>query len=87
MGYPTRVQQIKRKSSSQWYVNIPAALANAMEFEKGEVVEWVIKENLGLLLVRQSMGKKKVLPQGKRATALKEKSRHDQERPHKKEKG
>lgn len=87
MGYPTRVQQIKRESSSQWYVNIPAALANAMEFEKGEIVEWVIKDNLGLLLARQSAGTKKVLPQGKRATAIKEKLRHDQEIPHKKEKG
>lgn len=79
MGYPTRIQQIRRKTSSQWYVNVPAALANAMEFEKGEVVEWVVKKNSGLLLVRQSAGKKKTLPRGKRATALKEKSRREPE--------
>ncbi len=79
MGYPTRIQQIRRKKSSQWYVNVPAALANAMEFQKGEVVEWVIKKNLGLLLVRQSAGKKKMLPRGKRAIALKEKSRRELE--------
>jgi antitoxin component of MazEF toxin-antitoxin module len=75
MGYPTRIQQIRRKKSSQWYVNIPAALANAMEFERGEVVEWVIKESLGLVLVRQKPEvRKKALPRGKRATAIKEKS-------------
>lgn len=75
MGYPTRIQQIRRKKSSQWYVNIPAALANAMEFQKGEVVEWVVRENLGLVLVRQKpKARKKTLPRGKRATAIKEKS-------------
>jgi hypothetical protein len=79
MGYPTRIQQIRRKKSSQWFVNLPAALSNAMEFQKGEVVEWVIKKNLGLLLVRQSPGKKKTLPRGKRATTLKEKPQRDLE--------
>ncbi len=26
MGYPTRVQLIRRKASEQWYVNFPAVL-------------------------------------------------------------
>jgi len=72
MGYPTRIQQIRRKQSSQWYVNIPAALANAMEFQKGEVVEWVIKEQVGLVLVRQKPEvDSKKLPPGKRAVTTK----------------
>jgi antitoxin component of MazEF toxin-antitoxin module len=86
MGYPTRIQQIRRKKSSQWYVNVPAALANAMEFQKGEVVEWVIKKNSGLLLVRRSAGEKKTLPRGRRATAINYKSQRGKERPHRKEK-
>ena len=32
VGYPTKVQLIKRKQSEQWYINFPAALAQAMEF-------------------------------------------------------
>ena len=52
MGYPTRVQLIKRKSSHQWYVNFPAALAEAMEFEKGELVEWVVESRRKLSLKR-----------------------------------
>ncbi len=52
MGFPTRVQLIKRKSSEQWYINLPAALAQACEFLKGEVVEWVVKDNHVLLLRR-----------------------------------
>ena len=52
MGYPTRVQLIKRKTSQQWYVNFPAVLAQAMEFEKGETVEWVVKDRYALALQR-----------------------------------
>lgn len=39
MGYPTKVQLIKRKASEQWYINFPSAVAQAMEFDRGEVVE------------------------------------------------
>ena len=59
MGYPTKVQLIKRKSSRQWYVNFPAALAQAMEFEKGEIVEWVIKDRYALTLQRKEAGAKR----------------------------
>ena len=52
MGFPTKVQLIKRKQSEQWYINFPSAVAQAMEFERGEVVEWVI-EDKGLLAVKR----------------------------------
>ena len=52
MGYPTRVQLIDRKESQQWYINFPAPLAQAMEFEKGEVIEWVIQDKHTLVLRR-----------------------------------
>lgn len=52
MGYPTKVQLIQRQASEQWYVNFPAAIAHAMEFTKGELVEWVIQDKLTLLLDR-----------------------------------
>jgi len=49
MGYPTKVQLIKRKNGpDQWYVNFPSTIAEAMDFSKGEVVEWHI-EDRGLL--------------------------------------
>lgn len=64
MGYPTKVQVIRRKDSEQWYINFPAAIAQAMEFTKGETVEWVIQDRDRLLLNRpeaatQAAGKKK----------------------------
>ena len=52
MGYPTKIQRIKRESSEQWYVNFPSAVAQAMEFGKGEVVEWVIENKRKMVLKR-----------------------------------
>ena len=52
MGYPTRVQLIKRRASEQWYINFPSAVAQAMEFTKGEVVEWIIEDRNQMLLRR-----------------------------------
>lgn len=53
MGCPTKVQLIKRKQSEQWYINFPAPIAQAMEFQRGETVEWVIEDKSQLLLKRQ----------------------------------
>ncbi len=53
MGYPTRVQLINRKASQQWYVNFPSALAQALEFSRGETVEWVIEDRSQLVLNRR----------------------------------
>lgn len=56
MGYPTKVQLIKRKASEQWYINFPSAIAQAMEFCRGEVVEWVIEDRARLTLKRPAVG-------------------------------
>jgi hypothetical protein len=52
MGYPTKIQLIKRANSQQWYVNFPAAVAQAIEFNAGEVVEWIIDDHQRLVLQR-----------------------------------
>jgi len=62
MGYPTKVQLIRRKDSEQWYINFPAAIAQAMEFVKGETVEWVIADRRNLQLRRVGPG----VPAGKK---------------------
>ncbi len=53
MGYPTKVQLIKRKHSEQFYINFPAAIAQAMEFSKAEDVEWTISDKRHLILSRK----------------------------------
>ena len=52
MGYPAKVQRIARKNSQQWFINFPAAVAQAMEFERGETVEWIIEDKSQLVLRR-----------------------------------
>ena len=52
MGHYTKIQLIKRLKSEQWYVNFPAAVAQAIEFEQGEVVEWLIDDHQNIVLRR-----------------------------------
>ncbi len=58
MGYPTKIQLIKRANSEQWYVNFPAAVAQAIEFQQGEVVEWIIDDHQRLVLQRSDLAVK-----------------------------
>lgn len=55
MGYPTKVQLIKRKASEQWYINFPSAVAQAMQFQRGETVEWIIEDKSQLVLKRREV--------------------------------
>jgi hypothetical protein len=66
MGYPTRVQLIQRKESEQWYINFPAPLARAMEFDKGEVIEWIIQDRYTLVLNRTEKRRTAVADKKKR---------------------
>jgi len=52
MGYTTKVQVIRRQKSEQYYVNFPAAVAQAIEFAAGEEVEWLIDDHQNLVLRR-----------------------------------
>ena len=53
MGYKSRVQVIQRGGKNrQWYLICPAPLAQALEIEKGEVIEWVVEEKHRLVLRR-----------------------------------
>jgi len=65
MGFPTKIQLIKRTKSEQWYINFPSAIAQAMEFERGEVVEWLIEDKHKMILKRDESvsGSEKKKPQ------------------------
>jgi len=60
MGYQTKVQLIKRQKSEQWYVNFPSQVAQAMEFERGETVEWFV-EDKGMLALKRNVVPEPVL--------------------------
>jgi hypothetical protein len=54
LGYKTKVQRIKRANSEQWYVSLPTQVAQAMEFEASESVEWFIEDKATLALKRDN---------------------------------
>jgi hypothetical protein len=71
MGFPTKVQLIKRKTSEQWYINFPSAIAQAMEFSRGETVEWLVEDKTLLALRRPEAPPavlKKTLPVSSRSS-------------------
>jgi hypothetical protein len=53
MGYVTKVQVIQRaKGQQQFYLICPAPLAQALEIEKGETIEWVVQDKWTLRVKR-----------------------------------
>jgi hypothetical protein len=49
MGYQSKVQVIQRGGKNrQYYLICPAPLAGALEVEKGEQIEWVVKDRYTL---------------------------------------
>ena len=65
MGYPTKIQLIKRKNNEQWYINFPFPIAQAMNFTKGELLEWNI-ENLSTLVLKRINPPQSQLPAQKK---------------------
>lgn len=54
MGYPTKVQRIHRKKTAgQYYINFPTAIAEALEFRKGETIEWIVEDKANVIAHRR----------------------------------
>ncbi len=54
MGYLSKVQVIERaKGQRQFYLICPAPLAQALEMEKGETIEWVVEDKWTLRIWRE----------------------------------
>jgi len=54
MGFLSKVQVIERANNTrQFYFNCPAPLAEAMEFEKSETIEWVVVDKYTLTIKRK----------------------------------
>ena len=53
MGYLTKVQVIERANQTrQYYLICPAPLAQALELDKGEEIEWVVEDRNTLVIRR-----------------------------------
>lgn len=65
MGYKIKVQRVDRGITKSFYVNFPAAVAEACNIEKGEEMEWIIEDKNNFTLQRI---KKSPLKQSKATT-------------------
>ena len=52
MGYKIKIQKVQRPTNKSFYVNMPAAIAEALSMEKGEEFEWTIEDKNTLVLKR-----------------------------------
>ena len=54
MGYVSKLQVIRRSSNDnkQYYLICPAPLAQAIEMEKGETLEWIIEDKNTIIIKR-----------------------------------
>ncbi len=67
MGYESSVQVIERANHTrQYYLICPAPLAQALEMEKGEIIEWVVEDKHTLIIKRTQRRTETRAPKGKR---------------------
>ena len=67
MGHKIKIQRVERETTKSYYVNFPAALAEAARIEKGEELEWLM-EDRNTFILRRVIPKKSVLKRKTRLT-------------------
>ena len=73
MGYFSKVQVIERANDTrQYYLICPAQMAEALEIEKGEEIEWVVEDKYRLTIRRSNKARR-----GHRRKA--DESKHDRD--------
>jgi len=62
MGYNVKIQRVDRKTTKSFYVNFPAAVAEAANIKKSEEMEWIIEDRNTFILRRVQLIKSSVKP-------------------------
>ena len=52
VGYKIKIQRVERGITKSFYVNFPAAIAEAAKIQKGEEMEWIIEDRDTFILKR-----------------------------------
>jgi hypothetical protein len=52
VGYNVKIQKVERPTNTSFYVNFPAAIAEATHIEKGEEMEWLVEDRNTFILKR-----------------------------------
>jgi hypothetical protein len=64
MGYRVKLQKVERPTNRSYYINLPVVLAETLNFEKGDVLEWSVK-NPSTLMLRKITSPKAKNPKGR----------------------
>lgn len=67
MGHKIKIQRVERGTTKSYYVNFPAALAEATQIQKGEELEWLM-EDRNTFVLRRVIPKKSALKRTKSLT-------------------
>lgn len=68
MGFESSVQVIERANRTrQFYLICPAPLAEALELEKGERIEWIVEDKHTLTIKRAGSKRESGTGRGKRS--------------------
>jgi hypothetical protein len=65
LGYSVKIQKVERPTNTSFYVNLPAAMAEAADIQKGETMEWLVEDRNTFILKRARLGKSFLRPSKK----------------------
>lgn len=57
MGYKVRIQRVDRPTNRSFYLNFPAPIADAVNMQKGEELEWLV-EDRNTFIIKQVKARK-----------------------------
>lgn len=63
MGYKAKIQRVDRGKTKSFYINLPAALAEACNIVKGEEMEWLVEDKNTFVLRRIIPNKSRIKKQ------------------------
>jgi hypothetical protein len=44
MGYKVRIQRVDRPTNRSFYLNFPSPIADSVNMQKGEALEWLVED-------------------------------------------
>jgi len=69
LGYNVKIQKVERPTNTSFYVNFPAAIAEATDVRKGEEMEWFV-EDRNTFILRRVRDRKSFLNKKKSKTKI-----------------
>ena len=52
MGYKVRMQRVDRPTNRSFYLNFPAPIADSINMQKGEELEWLVEDRNTFIVKR-----------------------------------